>query len=403
MRSSILNVALRGAALLGRFVLLLALAQYLSPAEVGLFALFSAANLWGVYLQGVEFHLFNVREIVAADEAMWARRTRDAFVLYAILYVLATGAWTGLFGGGLLPWSVFIWFLATLAFEHVTQEAYRLFNAFGRPLAGSLVVFVRSGLWMYAVAVVIVLRPGSRSLETVFIGWTCGGALAVVLALVFVRRLPWRGLPPIDWPWLRRGLAVGLPLLAGSLALRGISLFERWLVGYTHGDVALGVFGFYATIAGALPVLADSGVGAVLYPKMMKAWQQGDREAYRQRLRSLFIAFAVFLGVSVPAALVAVYFAVGHIGNGVYASHFTVYGVLLASAALWCASAVPQYALWAQNRDRAMIAISVIGLVTAVAADLVLVPRYGAIGAAWGQFVAMTVMLVVRLGVMVRA
>src|SRR5262249_47335814 len=155
--------------------------------------------------------------------------------------------------------------------------------------------------------------------------------------------------------------------------------------------------GFYATIAGALPVLADSGVGAVLYPKMMKAWQQGDRDGYREYLRRLYISFGVFIAIVVPCALVAVWLAVGHLSQKAYAPSFHVYIVLIASAAIWVAGAVPQYALWARQRDRAMIVVSVVGLVVAIAADGVLVPRYGAMGAAWGQLSAMTIMLVLRL------
>ena len=46
-----------------------------------------------------------------------------------------------------------------------------------------------------------------------------------------------------------------------------------------------------------------------------------------------------------------------------------------------------------------MIAIPILGLATAIVADIMLVPRYGAFGAALGQLAASTAVLVMRLGV----
>jgi O-antigen/teichoic acid export membrane protein len=400
---SVANLALRVTTMLGRFVLLLAMASYLSPAQVGLFALFSAASLWGVYFHGLEFYLFNLREIVAGDRELWARRTRDAFALYGVVFVAATAVWIAVFQAGLLPWALFGWFLAILALEQIAQESYRLLNVFGRPLAGSVVLFARSGCWMYVLAGVMVATPSARDLMVVLAAWTAGAASSVLLAAWYMRDLHWRGLPRVDWPWLRRGLGVVLPLLVGSLAFRGIAVFERAYLGSVRGGSALGVFGFYATIAGALPVLAESGVGAVLYPKMMKAWQLGDLDGYRRRLRQLCLAFAAFLLVSVPAALIAVAMAVGRLRDPIYASSFTVFVILVAAAGVLGASAVPQYALWARKRDRTMIAIPVAGLGAVIGLDLALIPRHGVMGAAWGQLGGMLLILVLRVGALIAA
>ena len=394
---SLANIALRGVTMFGRFVLLLVLANYLAPAEVGLFALITAAVLWGVYLQGLEFYLFSLRELVAADPATWALRIRDSFTLYGVVFGGAVVVWVGLFAAGLLPWQVFGWFVAILALEHVAQELYRLLNVFGRPLAGSLVLFARSGSWMYVGAGMMALDPTQRSLSLVLHAWVIGAGASVALAWVFLRDLPWRGLPRVDRAWLRRGLSVALPLLAGSLAFRGIALFDRWYLGYASGDTELGVYGFFATIAGSLPVLVESGVGAVLYPKMMKAWQVGDHVAYRAHLRQLIKAFGGFLSIAIPLVAIAMVLVVGRLSERIYATQMSVFAVLLASAGVWAAGAVPQYALWAKQRDRTIIMVSVLGLVVAVALDLVLVPRYGALGAAWGQLGAMTAMLVARV------
>ncbi|HUS31597.1 MAG TPA: hypothetical protein VMZ53_23990 [Kofleriaceae bacterium] len=401
--TGLLNVGLRGITMAARFVLLVVLAAYLAPAEVGVFALFTATNQWGIYLQGLELYLFTIREVVAAGPHEWARRTRDAFSLYGIVFAVASLLWTACFLGGFMPWRLYAWFVVLLVLEQAGQELYRLLNAFGRPLAGSLVLFARTGSWMYVVSILMWRTPAYRDLDTVFAAWVIGGSAAVVLALVFLRDLPWRGLPRVDWTWLRRGIAVSVPLLFGSLAWRGIAVFERWYVGYAQGESALGVFGFYAAISAALPVLADSGIGAVLYPRLMKAWQANDHTAYRHQLRQLWLSFGLLLAVCVPVAAIAMPFVVGHLAHGRYAAEVPTFNVLLAASALATLASVPQYALWSRGKDRSLVTIPIAGLATAVIADLILVPMYGGRGAAIGQLVAMALILVLRMGALVVA
>jgi O-antigen/teichoic acid export membrane protein len=391
------NVVLRGITMSGRFVLLVALAAYLPPQEIGLFALFSATNQWGIYLQGMEFYLFGLRELVASTPDQWTRRTRDAFALFGSVFAGACVIWLVVFLVGFMPWRVFAWFVVLLVLEQAVQELYRLLNGFGRPLAGSLVLLARSGSWMYVVAVLMWQVPAYRTLDIVFVGWTIGGASALLLALWCMRDLPWRGLPPIDWTWLRRGLSICLPLLAGSLAWRGIAVFERWFVGYSQGESALGVFGFFATIAAAVPVLAESGLGAVLYPKMMKAWQVGELAVYRAYARRMWLTFGAFVLIACPLAIVAVVLVVHRLPTATYANELPMFCVLIASAAVASIAAVPQYLLWARGRDRAMIATSIAGLIATVAIDLVLVPRAGPLGGAWGQLGGVCCVLVLRI------
>jgi O-antigen/teichoic acid export membrane protein len=397
---SIANIALRGLTMSGRFLLLVALARYLSPAEVGMFALFSAAAQWGVYLQGLELHLFSARELVSADRTTWARRTRDAFALYGLVFAGSLVVWTALFASDLMPMRLLGWFVVILAIEHAAQELYRLLNVFGRPLAGSFVLFLRTGSWNYVAAAVMWLHPPARTLDVIWLAWLVGGALSLVLGAIVLRDLPWRGLPAIDWAWLRRGMRVGLPLLAGSLAAQGTSLFDRWYVGFTHGDTTLGVYGFFVTIAFAIPTLAQSGIGAVLYPNMMKAWQLGDRPEYRRRMRAMWLGFTGYLLAVVPAAAVALHLLVAHLHHPEYAGELDLFYVLLAVAAVETCSAVAQYALWARHQDRAMIAIPIAGFCAAVILDLFLVPVYGAYGAAFGQLGASALALALRLGVL---
>ncbi|MEZ4365053.1 MAG: hypothetical protein R2939_02055 [Kofleriaceae bacterium] len=393
---TVTNVLLRGATMGGRFVLLLALARYLPAAAVGLYALFAAAVQWGIYLQGLDFYVVNVREVAGADPRGQARRIRDAAVLAGIMMLVSAAIWPLLVGAGLLPWDLLGCLLPLLALESTSQEASRLLNVLGRPLASSVVLLVRGGAWMYVLAAAMVVLPEVRSLDVVLAVWVAGAGSSVVLAVWLLRGLPWRDLPPIDWRWIRTGVGTSLPLLLGSLSLRAVPVFDRWLVGETGGGVALGVFGFYAAIAAALSALVESGVGVVFFPQMMRAWQAGDADGFTHARRALRRAILGFTLLAVPALLVGVWLVVEHATPPVYAAHFEVFVVLLAASALSSVATIPQYALWTWRRYRAIVTASVLGLVVAVVIDLAAVPGLGIDGAAMGQLGAASAMLVGR-------
>src|SRR4051812_16085775 len=97
---SALNLVLRVVTMAARFVLLVAMARYLQPEQLGVFALFVSANLWGLYLQGLEFHLFSARSLIGTDRSAWARGRRDAFALYGAVFAVAALIWTAVFAGG---------------------------------------------------------------------------------------------------------------------------------------------------------------------------------------------------------------------------------------------------------------------------------------------------------------
>src|SRR5690606_16168777 len=65
-RRTLFNIGLRGLTLSSRFLLLFALARWLSPAELGLFGLVSAIVGYGIYLVGLEFYAFATRELIRA-------------------------------------------------------------------------------------------------------------------------------------------------------------------------------------------------------------------------------------------------------------------------------------------------------------------------------------------------
>jgi O-antigen/teichoic acid export membrane protein len=388
LHAGVLNLLVRVLTMPGKLVLLLVLASYLDPAEVGLYGLFVATASLAVYMLGLDFYAFSTRELAAASDAERCDRVRDQFVLYGVMYLVAVPAWLGVFGSGALPWHVAPWFGALVSMEHVSQELYRVLVALGRTVQASLVLLVRSGLWVYGVWAAMYWSADWRSLTVVWVGWVIGDAASLGLAALFLADLPWSRVGPVDWTWARRGLPVGLRFFAGSLAIRGIAVADRYLLEWFWERATVGAYTFHASMANGVQVLAETGVAALLYPQILAAWRRGEVESYRANLGQLGKALCLLLLLVVPMAVLMMELALPWLGRPVYASHRSTYWLLLASAAIAVMGLVPHYSLYARGRDLAMTMSALAGLGIMIVLGLWLVPWLGAPGAALGVLAA---------------
>jgi len=81
-----LNITLRSASLLGKFTLIFFLVKYLKPEDVGLYGLIAATITYGLYPLGLEFYLYNIREIIKSDDSQKSGLIKNQIALYLFTY-----------------------------------------------------------------------------------------------------------------------------------------------------------------------------------------------------------------------------------------------------------------------------------------------------------------------------
>src|SRR5690606_28781255 len=174
-------------------------------------------------------------------------------VYFVLAYLLVLPLLVVIFLQGWLPWRLAGGFFALLVIEHLAQELNRLLVAMSEQLLASVVLFLRSGLWAPVPLPLMWAVPESRQLGTVLTAWLAASSLAVLLGVVRLLQLDHASLSrPIDWLWLGRGLKVALPLLVGTLALRGVFTFDRYWVEHVAGLEVLGAYTLYMGTASAI-------------------------------------------------------------------------------------------------------------------------------------------------------
>ncbi len=383
-RAGAFSLLLRAVTLASKFLLILFMARYLSPEDVGVFGLVSAIIGLAIYFLGMDFYAYSTREILGCTQSQRVCRIRDQLVFHLAGYTIFLPLLLGAFAGNFISWRYLGWFYLVLVFEHLNQEVGRLLVTLSRPAAANLVHFFRGGAWVYLVLGMTLWGEGHLDLRTVWAGWSAGSGAGLLLGIWLLRSLDWSALRgvPVDWAWIRKGLADSSLFLAATVAVKAVEYADRFFLQHYHGEAMVGVYTFYANITNVVQVFVFSGITMVLYPRIVSAWQGGERGEYRRlSSRMLVLNCAGAFGLAAVAAL-GLFPALTLVGKPIYGHHLEAFWIMLGAVVILIAGWTPHYALYVRHRDRMLLTSALLALVVTIALNALLVPRYGVTGAA---------------------
>ena len=350
------NVALRGMTLVSKFALVFFLARFLEPRDLGLYGLMAATIGYSIYLLGFDFYTFTTREILKRKQGEWGGMIKDQGALTLILYLIFLPFSFFLFVFGLLPWSVVWWFLVLLVLEHLNQEMMRFLVAISEQLLASVALFFRAGAWAVVVVFVMAFNPPLRNLETVFLAWALGSVAALLLTGVRMYQLKlgnW--CKRIDWTWIRQGIRIALPLLAATLAVRGVYTLDRYFFERLAGLEVLGAYVLFISLANAMVSFLEAAVHVFSYPALITAFQQKNPVQYRYELQRLFYQTLILASAFTAVALLTIEPLLHWLGKPIYQEYQRMFVWILSATFLYSLGSVPHYALYAQGRDQPII------------------------------------------------
>jgi O-antigen/teichoic acid export membrane protein len=380
-RSQGINAILRGAGLVSRLVLILLLARFLPPAEVGLYGLFTVTVTYAMLAVGLDFYTFSQREVIARPAVERLNVVAHHAGACAGAYLLLLPILAAVFAAGYLPLWLAPWFALLLVLEHVGQELYRLLVALGYQVTAGVLLFVRQGLWVWVVVLGVWLLPEWRDLEFVLASWSIGSVIAVAgglwcawPAVADSGRISW------DATLIKRGLVTGMLFLLATLCLRGLLTFDRYLLECFAGLEIVGAYTFYGGIAMAVMAFLESAVFVFRYPRMVHAWRHSKHQAYSGEWRRLRQQTVIGLAGLVAGALVVAPLAADLTGRMIYGEHLEILWIMLAAVAFQALGMIPHYGLYAMHRDRWILLAHAVGLAMFLAAAGALSPSWPVLG-----------------------
>lgn len=397
--SSVANVGLRGLTLVSKLLLVIVLARFFPPEDLGVYGLMVSSVAIAIFLLGLEYHYFTIRALIARRPGRQAAILRDQAVLYVLVTAVtlplvaiafSLGTWTP------VPKSVLVWFFVLVLVELAAQEAGIALIALSRPLAANLVLFVRSGFWVYPIVALAIWNPGDRAIQSVFLAWLVGGIASLVVAAWWLKGLGWRAAlrESVDWAGMRSGLRTAAPFVVTTGASMGLLFLDRFIIEAFKGLGPVGIYTFFAGITTALHTLVNTGVSLIRMPRLVKAYQDADEPRFRRELGAMArvtVGSAVLLALAIGVAITPI---LELVDKSVYQENLGVFFLLLGAALVRCLADLPLYALYATHRDLQLLAVNLLAVGVSVVINLLLVPPLGLAGAAIAAVTgAMTLLL----------
>lgn len=358
-----INVVLRGITLLSKFVLILFLAKYLEPDQVGLYGLLTATIGYAFYFLGFEFYTFSNRELIKKT-ADWAYILKSQLIFTLAMYIVFSPFLILIFYYKLLPYSIAASFAILLVLEHFSQEFNRIFVALSKPLLASFILFIRSASWIYVVISVMYFDEHQRTLDFLLINWMAGAFLACLISIFVIYKMHLQGWKTsVNWTWIKQGIMKAAPFFLAAAALRGMFTVDRYWMESLSDLKTVGAYVLFMSISNALVSFLDSGVFVFSYPLLIKHYEEKNAAAFKIQFKKLILQVVSVVILFSITTIISVKYVLVFLNKQHYIDYSWMFPYLILATSFFCLGMVPQYGLYAQNKDRHIIISNILSFI----------------------------------------
>lgn len=371
-----------------RFGLVMASTGVLSQSEYGAYALIQAVTAFGVFLCGLNLFTYVYRAVPGrpADEQMRILKTTLLFEVVVCSVLVGGLLLSGQLGRllGLLNASgyevAFALGLASLVLQVFAAEVTHFLLAQTRITTANWVDFLSQAAWV--LPLLVLWLSGARvSLHGLLLAQIAGGVAVVILA---ARQVGWRAWmrARIDPATLRVALAFSIPLIVPTLGVTTMRMADRFVLSHYRSPADVAVYAFAAVFINTLYSFTAGVIVATFGPRIFTAHNQHDH-ARRDMLQTYMLkaALASFIVPYIVLCLTARPL-IHLLDRPEYIGAVGVLPFMGISSLLLIAGFPANYMLTLQNRVGRLALIDAGGMIVALTANLLLVPRYSYYGAA---------------------
>lgn len=384
----ILSLILRLAAVSGKFLAMLVLADVGGTRAAGEFGLFFGAINLFLFVIGLDFHLFAIREMLARRTlAGRARVMVGQAGLDGAIYLLIITCAISLIAAGaddLIPVPLG-WFVAILVSDHLAQELSRLFTVLQRPHTANVIYAIKTGLWGWAGAALAYVTHVQVAPLTFYTLWFTANFAAILFGMIQLVRAfggTTLSLPRNYITWLIRGVKVSRLFYITSIATMCLAYMDRFIVARQISVEQAGIFSFWQSIMSLLPVVVYAMVGMHSLPRLVESFKQGAHEKFRQ-LQQFYLRRTLLISAVTGAAMIGISpWIPVLLGQEEFAASFTFVSLLVGAATLNALWQIPYQVLYSTGEDRYLAATLAGASLLAFIVDLAVIPVWGVAGAA---------------------
>lgn len=395
-----INLCVRGASILSRFLLIFFLSKYFPVEDMGTYGLFFTSTSLGLLVIGLDFYNYSNRELVYASSPNDKLSIlKHQVIFHLITYAIVLAPFVFIFYYGFLPWKYICIFYFILISDHLSQELFRVFTIISTPIFANILLFLRTGVWaLVLVAYYFISNTEHYSLDLVFEFWLCGSLLSVIVGIgKLIQLYGLKTKSKVDFKWIFSGLKVSGLYFISTLSLIGIERINRYLLKYWGGLRDVGIFTFYSQFSSVINVFVFSLIIMFIFPKMVDAHHKDDRKSF-ESLRKEMQKKTTIISLTLAVLLMFLIFPIlSFVGKEDYYLDIPAFFILLLANVIFNISFVFHYVLYAQRADVQLLYATLICSVVSVGLNIALIPYFHIMGAAVALFFSYLLLALLKL------
>jgi O-antigen/teichoic acid export membrane protein len=212
------------------------------------------------------------------------------------------------------------------------------------------------------------------------LSWVISSYIALAIGIMRLRKSEYEGwTDTVNWGWLGRGVVVIFPFLLSTLALRGLSTFDRYWFEKLNGLDILAAYIFTTTLLNSLISIHEAAVISFAYPRLIKAHVDGDALEFKKLMSSMLAATVVISVLYCGGLILVLPYLLKLVNHSEYLDNLQMVILIVISALLNIFGLIPHYALYAQGFDKSINISHGLGLLFFILSAIALSQFYTAI------------------------
>jgi O-antigen/teichoic acid export membrane protein len=382
--SRLLNLSFRVLSMVAKFLLIIYIGKYLSSTELGEYGLFVTTVSISMYFLGMDFYIFNSREIIKVEHHNRLSLIKDQFVFHIIVYAFVLPLLFSVFLFDIIDYKYIVFFYLIVVTEHISQELFRLYVTLSQQVLANVLLLFRTGIWVYILIILWTYGiKNTENLYSVYVAWFFGAFFSIVIGVYYLFKIYDKDtlVSKIDWIWIKHGFKISLPFLVGTIAYKVIEFSDRYMIDYYMTKSDVGIYTFFGSIANTMQTIVYTLVIMMYYPKMIELYKDSKMEEFNSTTKKFFLEVLIYSMITIIGIVIFIHPVLEYLGKVEFTQNLSVLWVLLAGVLVLNLSFVPHYILFVKHKDIAIRNITILGAVMNIILNMCLIPLFGLIGA----------------------
>ncbi|MDO6471580.1 polysaccharide biosynthesis C-terminal domain-containing protein [Maribacter sp. 1_MG-2023] len=401
MKNSLESLFTRGISIASKFLLLGYLAKNLSLDDYGSFQLISYFVLISTTIFGLEYYNITNRNIAQATEKKQIYNEHFSFFVTIAPFVLIAQVLLFLivFPNELITSVNVVLVLVIGLCDYFSQEVYRYLMINKSFRKGNIQLIYKSLLF---VLLIVVYDIFFEALTFEIVLWI----MLVSYILLFI--IAYKGfvgtLHKVTNSMFRRmsseqlklSLKAILPFVVLILFLKGIEFSDKFIIGKVLSLEDTGIYSFLFSIASVIHIFIVSGFYIIYLPQLIQSFAD-NKNIFISELKKfglLTLVSSITLAVVIPFISPFIF---SLIDKEAFIAHIDLLYIFLLGFVFNNLSLIPHLFLYVSHDEKAITVIMAVSFVINLGLNLVLIPKFGILGAAYSFVITYFTVLVLKL------